>query len=38
MSTCMSGNASMKPRAASVIACVPTDGVPPLIVSEPSGA
>ncbi len=37
-STCMSGNALMNERAASVIAGRPTDGAPPLIVSDPSGA
>ena len=34
----MSGSAVMKLRATSVIARRPTAGVPPLIVSEPSGA
>src|SRR3990170_3373321 len=38
MSTRMSGKVVMKDRADSVIAARPTEGVPPLMVSEPSGA
>jgi hypothetical protein len=38
MSTRMSGKATMNARAASVIAALPTEGGPSLIVSDPSGA